>query len=388
MRKRIVLNILLVIVFLIFIDSFWLILIVLLFIGIYFGVLKLISFVKKRFLRQVIRSLFLSLFVLSIAICVKLFTIDIFRIPSSSMENTLFPNDVIFVNKLIYGPRLPNSPFEIPWLNLAFYASNDARKRIKETWWDYKRLSGTSTIKQGDVFVFNLGTTRDFFVVKRCMGLAGDTLKIKDAEVYTNSELFISPGTIKNNYKFIVKNRANIYNAIDSLGFKITLNQNRKNKFKNKSLSKLEFLRLKQLNGIDSLQKQIDTFNVKKKFFPKFPKSKWTLDNMGLIIVPKKGMKIVLDFQTYFLYKKIINKFENTSITYKEGSCYLNNKKATTYTFSRDYYFMMGDNRKDSHDSRYFGFLPESNIIGKVQCVLFSNYQDRFRWDRLLKSID
>ncbi|QTE23537.1 signal peptidase I [Polaribacter cellanae] len=342
---------------------------------------------KQKQLKKSIKIIFKIIFILFLVLCTKLLVFDIYKIPSSSMENTLFPNDVIVVNKLKYGPRLPRSPFDIPLVNIGYYFNDNARKRIKELWWPYKRLSGTSSIKQGDVFVFNLGITRDFFVVKRCVALPGDTLKIKDAEICTNSILFNSPSTVKNSYKFIVSNYNRLYRELDSINLNnISLQKNGRSKYARAILSKLEFSQFSQLKNVESLQKEIDTFNLKKELL-KTSESKWTLDNMGSIIIPKKGMKIKLTLDIYLLYKKTINKYENCILTDKQGVFYINNKQVNTYTFKQNYYFMMGDNRKGTIDSRAWGFLPESNIVGKVQCVLYSNYQDEFRWDRLLKSV-
>jgi signal peptidase I len=132
---------------------------------------------------------------------------------------------------------------------------------------------------------------------------------------------------------------------------------------------------------------QIDTFSVNKKLFCNLSK-KWTLDNMGPFVVPKKGMKINLNPETFSLYRDAINSSENYLIKEIDGVYYINNNKINTYIFKQDYYFMLGDNRKYSINSRFWGFIPESNIIGKVQCVLFSNYQSNFQWNRLFKSVN
>ena len=109
---------------------------------------------------------------------------------------------------------------------------------------------------------------------------------------------------------------------------------------------------------------------------------------MGAIIIPKKGMRISLNTETFALYNRIINSSENCKIKDIDGVYYIDDKKTTNYTFKQDYYFMMGDNREGTQDSRAWGFVPEENIIGKVQCVLYSNYQDEFQWDRLFKSVN
>lgn len=346
----------------------------------------MIKFVNSFFYNKRVKIFFILLFIFFISISIKLFALDVFKVPSSSMENMMFPNDIILVNKLKYGSRLPRSPFDIPWVNIAFYFNDNAKKRIKEDWWDYKRLPGTSTIKQGDVFVFNSVWSKDYILVKRCVALPGDILRIKDGGVYTNNKLFASPNTAKNNYKFIIKNKKALYKVMDSLALNNIMLNNCSSKFSEANLSKVELDHLKKVNCIDSIKIQIDTF-VKGKTFVKTPKIKWTFDNMGPFLVPKKGMQIKLSPETFSLYERTINGSENCKITALEGIYFINKKIAITYTFKQDYYFMMGDNRKETIDSRAWGFVPESNIIGKVQCVLWSNYQGEFQWDRLFKML-
>tara|TARA_R110001583_G_C5632991_1_gene407200 strand:- start:170 stop:1300 length:1131 start_codon:yes stop_codon:yes gene_type:complete len=360
---------------------------IIVFIFIYRSGFCLINKVKNKILRNLINSFFWLLFILTIIISTKLYALDIYKIPSISMENTLFPEDIILVDKIKYGARLPRSPFEIPWVNLVFYFNDDAKKRIKENWWSYKRISGLEKIKQGDVFVFNSVSDENDILVKRCVALAGDTLNIKNAKVYTNNKVYSSNDFEKNNYNFKITNKKKIFNIIDSLALKNYISIDSSIKLGEANLSKFELEQLMKTNYIDSVMIQIDTVNISRKLFFNLPK-KWTLDNMGPIIVPKKGMKIELNLETFSLYEAVINNSENCFLKEIDGVYYINNNKISTYTFKQDYYFMMGDNRKYSLDSRFWGFIPESNVIGKVQCVLFSNYQSNFQWNRLFKRVN
>ncbi|WP_245683152.1 signal peptidase I [Flavobacterium glycines] len=334
-----------------------------------------------------ITGVFLFLLLLSSSICIKVLAFDIYKIPSSSMENLLYPQDVIVVNKLKYGPRLPRSPFEIPWINIAFYFNENAKNRIKEDWWDYKRLSGTSTIKQGDVFVFNSTWSKGYILIKRCMALAGDTLRIKDGNVYTNSKLFAPVATERNNYKFSIKNKQNLYKYLDAVGLSYVMLKRIDNQFYEANLSKYDLDQLKKAKLINAVSIQLDSFNENNGLFCKVPNKQWTYDTMGPFIVPKKGMQIHLNPETFSLYQRVISGSENCKIKELKGIYFINNKRATTYTFKQNYYFMMGDNRKGTMDSRAWGFVPETNIIGKIQCVLFSNKNDEFQWDRIFKML-
>lgn len=382
------LPIILLTLFILVLGLVWLNIAVMLFALIYFVALYYIPLIRHRFIRIMIKGIFLFLFLLSTAISIKLLAFDIYKIPSSSMENMLYPGDVIMVNKLQYGPKLPRSPFDIPWLNLAFYMNETARSRIKETWWDYTRLSGTSTIKQGDIFVFSLDQFRNFFVVKRCVGLPGDVLNIRDGEIYSNNKLFVAPGTVKNNCQFRIKNRKKLHKLMDSLAINEEITRDNKSRnFGYATFSKDEFSFLNAANCIDLIKKNKDDLDVPNKELIKTTKSKWTLGNMGPIVIPKKDMQITLNSDTFMLYEKILRLFEKSILVEKNGTYFINGKSATTYRFKLNYYFMMGDNRKGTIDSRFWGFLPETNIVGKVQCILFSNKNDKFQWDRLFKAL-
>ncbi|WP_228520507.1 signal peptidase I [Flavobacterium sp. CSZ] len=333
---------------------------------------------KPSFFKKIIKCIVVFLFVLSSLILTKLFILDVFKIPSSSMENLLYPGDIIVVNKLKYGPKLPRSPFDIPLVNLAFYKNKNALSKIKSNWWNYNRLAGTTAIKTGDVFVFSLDISRKYFVVKRCVGLPGDTIKIIKGEVYTNSRRYNSPETVKNSYRFKLKNKKKFFTIIDSLEIEENLIYNKGSaNWASALFSKHELQLIRRINCIDSIKKNVDIFNGAQQEVIKTTNSRWTLDDMGPVIIPKRGMEINLNPDTFVLYNKIFNLFENSIITQQNGTYFINGKKATRYKFKLNYYFMMGDNRKGTSDSRSWGFLPESNVIGKVQCVLFSNKNNK-----------
>ncbi|MFY0631711.1 MAG: signal peptidase I [Flavobacteriaceae bacterium] len=317
----------------------------------------------------------------------KLFVFGIFRIPSSSMENALYQEDIILVNKLTYGPKLPSSPFEIPWINFLFYLNKDARADIDKEWWGYKRFSGLRSVMQGDVLVFQ--TSRTFFLVKRCVGLPGDNLKMIDGEVYTNNKKYTPLSTVKEHYNLTVKNKERFYASLDSLKSEAAVYQNYNvaNELEG-ALSKVDYERIKQFKSVLSIEKKIEHDTISKNLFLVEKKKHWNIDNMGSFRIPKKGMLVELNDNTFNIYKKTIQEFEKVELEEKEGNYFLDGKKVENYTFKKDYIFVLGDNRKNSRDSRYLGFIPVESIVGKVQCVLYSNYNGSFNWSRLFKTVN
>ena len=370
-------------------ESSWFFIGVIFLILLYKFFINIINLIRNILIRNIIKNSFSVFFVLFVIINLKIFFFNVFKVPSSSMKNSLFPNDVILVNKLKYGPQLPRSPFDIPLVNIGYYFNENAKKRFKEYWWPYRRFSGTASIEQGDVIVFNSLWEKDFILVKRCVAIAGDTLRIENGIVYNNGKVF-KVNTEKHKYKFeIINDKKTFRKTLNGQGLShVNFMKSSSEHILKAKLSLNEVNIIKNLESVKNFQLVLDTFKPKQKLLTKLPNKKWTYDNMGPITIPKKGLQINLNQDNYLLYKQTINKFEKANIQHIDGEIYVNGKVAKTYTFKKNYYFMMGDNRKATSDSRVWGFLPEENIIGKVQCVLFSNYKNKFQWNRLLKSVE
>lgn len=297
--------------------------------------LALFAWIRKR---RFVSSIFTIIGIFLLAISIRIFFIEIFSIPSSSMENTLYPGDKVLVSKLNYGPAMPQSPFEIPWINLIWYLSVDKSTPFDSIYWNHKRLNGFSSLKNGDVVVFihPLWGQRDNFFIKRCMGLPGDTLQIINGVVLANQKALHMPESVKQPYVVKVRHLS---------------------AFKNDS-----------------------SHWVNKEL-------KWTIDHYGPMIIPQKGMNIPLNALNYKIYHQTIEQLEKVNIEEKQGIYYINGKPSITYVFRKNYCFMIGDNRHNSADSRIWGLVPEENIVGKAVIILFSNNTNGIQWPRFFKLI-
>jgi len=279
---------------------------------------------------------------------IRIFFFQVFKVPSDSMNNTFKDGDYIFVNKLAYGPRIPITPLSIHIGNEKHFLN-----------WisiPYLRLPGYSEISLNDILVFNLPSEISDPVderkeyVKRCIGLPGDTILIDKGTVFINH--MITPELQEQIKWCIIKKKDNTVKEcfISSMTFD--------------SISNDKHTLIIKKNYMSS-----ETYSP--NYFPNASQIKWNPDNLGPLYVPKKGKSIQLNDTTILLYQKIIEQFEHNTLTFKNDSVFLNGKFTLSYTFKMNYYFVLGDNRCNSIDSRFWGFLPEDHIIGKAIGKLF-----------------
>jgi len=325
----------------------------------------------------------------AIVLLINFLLFDTYTIPSSSMEKTLLPGDVVMVAKYKYGSRLPNTLLSIPFSN-AIYSD------FVEL--PYIRIPGTSSVKNLDVVVFNYPNDtakpvdKRTCYIKRCVGIAGDTLEIINSKIFVNRKELPEP--LNAEFSYIVKTNGMAFNQQDLDKMSITEGGplGERNTF-NFFLTRQSAEKLSTFSNVKSIEpfnEKIAIFN--EAYFPSYPLYNWNDSNYGQIVIPKKGQKIHLNANNICFYEKIIGVYERNKLNISGDSIFINDKPATEYIFKMNYYFMMGDNRQNSADSRYWGFVPEDHIIGKAIMILFSidnsrNIFNGFRWSRFCKTI-
>lgn len=339
---------------------------------------------------------FVGIFML--AILLRVFVFEIYNIPSGSMKQTLWPGDKVIVNKLTYGPKLPVSLKEVPWLNI--FSKNRDEGHGSEK---YIRLAGLSEIRHNDILVFNHPSSPDIYI-KRCVGLAGDSLKLHHDNIFINGKKLKNPGTLKHEYRvyskihnklerWATKNNVSIINWSDTFRvFNISLDT-KEQLMKSGFVDSVRFMTRemkKSYYSSLSKRKSIISSNTRGAKFLNGNKKqrKWQNFHFGPLYIPKKGKKIKLDTNNISLYRHIIKNHEGHHLEINGDRIIIDGQRQHYYEFRQNYYFMLGDNRFNSSDSKTWGFVPEDHIIGKATTILFSTAKGKKKWKRIFKRIE
>ena len=416
---------------------------------------------------------------------VHLYFFQNYVIPTSSLEKTLLVGDYLFVSKVNYGPRKPQTPLSMPLTQHTLPILN-CKSYLDFIQWDYERVTGLEEIEAGDIVVFNypagdIATTRpevidlhaicyaegfnkavvdkyapiderDFALaasrydsllkampaeeayaaykkhyedgmeiaeqysdllgemtyrpvdrrenyVKRCVGLPGNTLEIKDKVVYIDGKPMDKPKNLQFNYNVRFR-QAMPERLRHELGISM------------EDLTNHQILQQRSIDGVGELPLTLENYEKLKNnsalvesisianknstdgIYPLNGNTGWTLDNYGPVWIPKRGESIELTPENIAIYERPIVAYEGNTLDVKDGKIYINGKESDSYTFKMDYYWMMGDNRHNSADSRCWGFVPEDHIVGKALFIWLSLDKDRglfdgkIRWNRLFRGVN
>lgn len=385
------------------------------------------------------------IFAVIAASIIRMFLVEAYTIPTSSMEKSLLVGDYLFVSKLAYGPKAPETPLSFPFVHHTLPFTQYAKSYIESVKLPYFRFPGFGKVKRMDAVVFNYpsGDTvvlerqnEDYYqivrdkeaemqqslgaryrkgmgrqaiwkaynvtarptdkrenYIKRCVAIAGDTIQIKDRMLYVNGTLADQPDGLQFMYDVYTNGTGFNQRTLDKLHiteggrisnshFVIPLTQS-------SQAALAHYPNVKRIEVRNQAPSEI--------YSPIFPHDtkhyRWNQDNFGPLVIPKKGMTVSIDTANIALYKKIIQVYEHHTLKITDGNIMIDGKAATHYTFAQDYFWMMGDNRHNSADSRYWGFVPEDHIVGKAVFVWLSLDPNKtltsgkIRWKKLLRFV-
>ena len=370
------------------------------------------------------------------ALIIRTFLFEMYTIPSESMEGTLLKGDYLLVSKIGYGPRFPNTPLSFPFVHHTLPWTKTTKSYIEWPQMGYWRLPGFSDIKRNDPIVFNFpaGDTlcenfqsnytyyqlvrqygreavwnnkvvlqingqmtpcgrvitrpvdkRENYV-KRLIAMPGDTLQIIDGVVYINNKIGEQPPYVQNEYLIKIKGQYFNPQKFGISDCRITNTQG-------------EYIVFTNEETIDKLNKQKLIQEITKITYPAgadpynsiFPNDttnfKWSVDNFGPIVIPAAGVTVKITPENIALYDRCITAYEHNKLQIKDNKIFINGKETDQYTFHMDYFWMMGDNRHNSQDSRFWGYVPIDHIVGKPLFIWFSRDPEtgKIRWDRIFK---
>ena len=348
---------------------------------------------KKSVIKEWTKAILIALIGI---ILFRVFFFETFTIPTSSMEKSLLIGDYVLVSKLSYGPRIPNTPLSIPFTHQRLPFTENTHSFLSWIKIPYLRLFGAPSIKHNDVVVFNypmedeLPVDQRTFYIKRCVAVAGDTIEIKQGQVYINRKYNDVPQYLQFDYKVLCDVDSINSDSITAAGvkeggkinkgeYKLSLNQ--------ESLAKVR--KMKHIVSAELYTKKKEKFA--EYLFPGNGQFSWTTDYFGALYIPKAGDSVKLSLDSLAIYERIIAQYEKNDLRVRNDSIFINNKYSTHYTFKMNYYFMMGDNRNNSADSRFWGFVPEDHVVGKALMILLSidksSGHSHLRNDRWFKSV-
>ena len=386
--------------------------------------------IKKTPMREWVDAI---IFAVIAATIIRVFMIEAYTIPTSSMEKSLLVGDFLFVSKLSYGPKVPNTPLAFPFVHHTMPLTTYTKSYVEWLKLPYYRFPGLTTVKNNDVVVFNYpdGDTvalkvqnqsyyalvRDYGryrvwndkanfgdivarpvdkrenYIKRCIGIPGDTLEIKDQVVFINGKAADLPNQAQ--FKYLVRTDGTRINpmALDKLNITEDIGMAGPDEMV-MTLTNETAEKIKSFVNVKEVKKIIQPKGFWQPYiFPFDSIYPWNVDNFGPLVIPKAGVTVEINTKNIVLYERIIKAYEHNNLEIRGNEILINGKPATSYTFKLDYYWMMGDNRHNSADSRFWGFVPNDHIVGKAVFVWLSLdknkplFGGKIRMNKLFRSI-
>ncbi|NDV45628.1 signal peptidase I [Paludibacter sp. 221] len=436
------------VLFIIWVNNFWWLLLTPFFFDVF--VTKYVPWgwwknIKNKTVRSIMGWVDAIVFALIAVYFIFAFLFQNYQIPTSSLEKTLLVGDFLAVSKAAYGPRVPMTPLSFPLAQHTLPIIN-TKSYIEKPQWEYRRLKGLTDIKLDDIVVFNFPTgdtvalkmqNPDYYTlckiygrervrndeqtfgeivyrpvdrrenyVKRCVGLPGNTFEIRSNQIYVNGvEQPKFPG-IQHNY--FIQTDGTVLSKdflkkmeISNEDYEVFPNGMRQDvtaffgfqqgkPVYHLPLTQETYDKLKRTRGVVKIE--IEPAEFGGDVYPLNADYGWNRDNYGPLYIPKKGDELEITLENLPIYERIITTYEKNKLEIKDGVIYINGEQATHYKVKMDYYWMLGDNRHKSADSRYWGFVPEDHVVGRPMFVWLSLdkdkglFQGKIRWNRFFKN--
>ncbi len=335
--------------------------------------------------------------------------VEAFVVPTPSMENTILVGDYLFVSKFYYGARTPRTPLQLPLTHQKIWGT-EIPSYVDWIQLPSFRLPGLRSVERGEPVVFNVpplmlndGIARPVdlktYYVKRCVAIGGDRFEIRNKQIIVNGTPLARPENMK--FSYLISSRSEIHQRhLDKLGlsaddfYYLGRAANEKVIYR-MLLTEKQVEEIQSLPFIDAVKEDYTTHDgPDENIFPSIKNTSWNGDNFGPLVIPEKGLTIDINDETLGTYGEIIRDYEgHENVSVGDGALVINGVKLSSYTFKQDYYFMMGDNRHNSLDSRYWGFVPEDHILGKplFRWMSINSEADllhKIRWNRIFTLVE